>query len=54
MFFKRNWALVFDEVVIMNVDDTTYKRIFYTHRSVNADVFNYTNLGKNIYLKTKK
>jgi hypothetical protein len=49
-FFIRLYCILFKDVIKFKVDDETYKRIFITDRENNADLYRYTNLGKNLYL----
>ena len=53
-YFKRIYAILFKDVIKMNVDDETYKNIFQHDRPNNADKYNYRNLGNGCFLKTKK
>ena len=54
MYFIRTYALLFKDTVIMKPGDKLYKEIFYINRKNNADIYSYTCLGRNVYLKTKK
>jgi len=53
-YFKRLYSILFKDVIKMNVDDETWMNIFIHDRANNAELFRYTSLGNNCYLKTKK